>query len=136
MPISYAVDRTAGLVRSTWSGVVSARDLAQHWRLLLSDPVAFSLRRSLADMREAEFSFTGDELRHLVDTIVLPAMRDLHWTVAMLVVRPDQFGVCRQYQVFAESFSRDSIFFDLDEALHWLTHIDASTSNVAHTTAR
>ena len=33
---------------------------------------------------------------------------------------PVQFGVSRQYQVFAERYSADSIFGSEDEALRWL----------------
>ena len=38
----------------------------------------------------------------------------------ILVERLLQYGISRQYQVFAEFFSHDSIFCDSDEGLQWL----------------
>jgi hypothetical protein len=37
-----------------------------------------------------------------------------------VVARAVQFGVSKQYQVFAEAYSRDAIFDDYDTALRWL----------------
>ena len=42
------------------------------------------------------------------------------WKSALLVEGPRQFGLTRQYQVFAESYSKDAIFHDADSALEWL----------------
>jgi len=42
------------------------------------------------------------------------------WRTATVTESPVQYGVSRQYQVFAEGFSVDAIFTDPDEAMTWL----------------
>ena len=76
------------------------------------------------DLRDASIQFTGSELSGLVEAVVLPTLKGRNWTTAIVVGRPDQFGVSRQYQVFAERYSRDSIFHDYDTALQWLVGRD------------
>jgi hypothetical protein len=103
-----------------WNGDVSASDLASHWKAYLADPDVMAIRRTLVDLRNARFSFTGEELSHLVNTIVIPGLQGRDWTTAILVSHPVQFGIARQYHVFAERYSNDEIFHDQDAALEWL----------------
>ena len=77
------------------------------------------VRRGL-DLRGANIRFTGNELSNLVSTVVTPVLNGRDWRTAIVVEEPVQFGVSRQYQVFAERFSTDAIFHDYDEALRWL----------------
>ena len=81
---------------------------------------AMSCRRTLADIGDAEIAFTGPELRTLVRTIAEPRLAGRAWTTAVVVGAPVQLGVARQYQVFAENYSTDAVFEDVDEALAWL----------------
>jgi hypothetical protein len=120
MPIHYRVDSQRGIVTSEWQGVITAEDLERHWRDYLSDPEVVALRRGLPDLRQAKFRFSGDDLARLIEAIVIPALAGRAWKSAMVVDTPDQYGVARQYQVYAEPYSRDAIFRDPDEALHWL----------------
>lgn len=120
MPISYTVDREQRILFSTWIGKITADDLRRHWATAFADPEALAIGRSLADVREASPALTGDEMAELVREIAAPRLAGRTWTVALLVAKPAQYGVSRQYQVFAEQFSRDSIFYDRDEAVRWL----------------
>ncbi len=120
MPITYAVDGQLGLIRETWTGHVGAGDLAEYWRDYLADPVVLALRRTLVDLRQCRIVFTGTELRALVDSMVVPVLQGRTWKTAIVVDNVVQFGVSRQYQAFADSYSSDSIFSDPDEALAWL----------------
>ena len=52
--------------------------------------------------------------------MAIPALNGRDWTTAIVVDRPVQFGVSRQYHVFAERYSKDCIFHDYDAALRWL----------------
>jgi len=120
MSISYAIDDEKGCIIETWTGDVTAQDLAEHWKVYLGDPAVMALRKTLVDLRNARIVFTGAQLASLVVTIAVPALRGRSWRSAFLVRDPVQFGVSRQYQVFAETYSRDSIFGSEDEALAWL----------------
>jgi hypothetical protein len=79
-----------------------------------------ALRRTLVDLRGANLRFTGKELSSLVSHVVIPVLKGRDWKTAIVVEQPIQFGVSRQYHVFAEQYSTDCIFHDDDEALLWL----------------
>ena len=58
--------------------------------------------------------------RQVVRTLVEPALNGRDWRSALLVGGSVHFGVSRQYQSFAEMYSKDAIFHDEDAALKWL----------------
>jgi len=103
-----------------WTGDITADELALYWTQYLKDPQVLSIRRTLVDLRESNILFRGEVFSHFVSTIVEPVLSGRDWKTAIVVSEAVQFGVSRQYQVFADSFSRDSIFYDDDSALEWL----------------
>lgn len=120
MPIRYTVDRAKRIILEVWEGQVDADCLEAYWRQCLQDPEVLSMRRTLVDLRRAEMQFSGADLNFLIQTVVLPVLQGRDWKSALVVEHPVQFGVCRQYQVFAERYSHDSIFDDLEKARLWL----------------
>lgn len=120
MPIQYTINREEEIIEEYWTGTVTINDLRDYWRHYLAVPEVLNLRRTLVDMHEADIKFKGSELRSLVQAEVLPRLNGLDWKTAIVVLRPVQYGISRQYQVFAHSYSKDSIFFDYSEAKEWL----------------
>lgn len=120
MPIIYSIDKSRAVIREVWTGKVSATDLASHWKLLLRDPEALALRRTLADLRNGDIAFSGEQLSDMIRTIAQPALHGRDWRTALLVGGALQFGVSRQYQSLAQAYSDDAIFRDEDTALRWL----------------
>ena len=120
MPITYSLDAERGLIFESWSGDVSASDLADYWRAYLADPEVMAIRRTVVDLRDSNPTFTGAELSSLIHNIVFDVLGERDWITAIVVAKPLQFGVSRQYQVFAECYSRDAIFEDPDLALAWI----------------
>ena len=120
MPIKYDVDGSKGVVFEYWSGGISAQDVSEHWARLLSDPDALACATSLADVRDAEPRLTDVELRRLVETIAVPILKGKSWKSAILVQKPVQFGMARQFHIFAEAYSKDAIFTDEKAARDWL----------------
>lgn len=120
MPISYTIDHELGVIFATWQGEITADELARHWAVVFSDPGFKSVRRTLADVRAATIAFTGAELARLVDTLAAPAVGEAGWKAAIVVSQTAQFGMSRQFHVFAGLFSKDAIFFDRETALAWL----------------
>jgi hypothetical protein len=120
MPITFSIDTQRDYILEIWDGPVSAQELAAYWRSYLANPTVTNCRRTLVDMRNGFPLFTGEELEYLILTIVLPVLGNRHWRSALLVKDPLQFGVSRQYGVFSEIYSKDSIFYDFDAALTWL----------------
>lgn len=120
MPITYAVDRELGVIFETWTGPVPAVELSRHWKVFLDDPEVMSCRRTLADLRNCTVEFSGNDLSHLIEKIVLPKLGTLKWRTALVVKHAVQLGVARQYEVFADYYSRDSVFENRVEAIVWL----------------
>ncbi len=120
MPITYSIDREDNLIVENWTGEVCGDELADHWRGYVDNPEVMEIRKTIADLRESHISITGSELDFLIRSIVLPKIGELGWKTAIVVSDPLQYGLSRQYQVFAERYSEDAIFNDMDEARRWL----------------
>ena len=120
MPITYSIDRDQRVIFEKWTGEVTAAELRDYWRRFLADLEVMALRRTLVDLRQCRVLFTGTELSSLVRYLVIPTLEGRDWKTAIVVENLVHFGVSRQYQVFAESYIKDSIFVDPAAALEWL----------------
>ncbi len=122
MGIVYRVDEEAGIVFATWTGEITADVLGDYHRLVLNDKAALRIRRDVTNVQEANLLFTGEEFESLIRTFVMPILKDLGWTTAIVVKEKDlvQWGVSRQYQAFAHRYSKDSIFTDEASAIAYL----------------
>jgi hypothetical protein len=120
MPISYTIDRERKLIFETWTGEINADDLAAYWKQYLADAQVLEIRRTIVDLRASVIKFSGSQLDALIKAIVLPVLKDRDWTTAIVVGAPIQFGVSRQYQVFAHRYSKDCIFERVEDAEKWI----------------
>ena len=120
MPITYSIDHENGCVVETWTGDVTARELAALWHRYTEDPEVQGLRRSLADLRHCRIAFTAEELSQLVSRIALPALQGRNWRTAIVLGDPTHFEMSRQFHALAESYSKDSVFSTPEAALAWL----------------
>lgn len=120
MPIAYAIDQENQVVRTTWTGEVTADDLVSHWEELFADPQALALGRSVVDLRDAELKITGAELDQLLSTVAPRLLQGRRWKTAVLANKPAQYGSGRQFEVLSEAVSRSATFHDYDEAVRWL----------------
>lgn len=120
MTIRYTIDHQQQVIFETWHGEVGMSELNTYWQRILVDAEVLAIRRTLVDLRNAEIRFTGSELASMVNSVVIPMLGGKSWKTALLIEKDVQFGVSRQYQVFAEIFSQDAIFRDHEAALRWL----------------
>ena len=120
MPISYSIDHDRRIIFEIWTGEVSAADLGEYWKRYLADPDVMAIRRTLVDLRQCRILFKGTDLSDLVRSLVIPGLEGRDWKTAIVAERSVQFGVSRQYQVFAQSYSQDCIFHEPEAALAWL----------------
>jgi hypothetical protein len=129
MPITYIINHQKGLIRETWKGKIGGVDLAAYWLHYLADPEVLAIRRTVVDLRKANIDFSGLDFDALIRTIVLPVLGERTWTTAIVIRDPIQFGVSRHYQIFAERYSKDSIFRNVADAERWI--LSAETTGVA-----
>ena len=120
MPISYSIDTENNVILESWTGMITAADLAAHCRRYLADPAVMAIRRTIVDLREARILFCGEQLAEAVESIVLPTLQGIRWTTAIVVTDPMHFEISRQYRILAESYSRDAIFGTREAAMEWM----------------
>jgi len=120
VPISYRVDSERSVLFAEWTGDVDRDECEAYLRQVVGDPVALACGRSLSDLRRARLSIKGEEVRQLVETILLPARPPGGWKTAFLVSSAVQFGIARQFDALAEAFGTSQPFHDYDAALRWL----------------
>jgi hypothetical protein len=120
MPITYTIDHDQKLITEVWAGEIHAADLAEYWKRYLGDPDVLAIRCTIADLRQAEILFNGSDMDNLIQSIVRPVLAGKDWKTAIVVEKPLQFGISRQYQVFANQYSKDAIFRSIEEARNWL----------------
>jgi hypothetical protein len=125
MPITYTIDPDQKLIIEVWTGEIRAVDLAEFWKRLLSDHEAMAIRRSIADVRQAEILFNGWEMNNLIRSIVRPMLAGRDWKTAIVAEKPVQIAMSRQYQVFADAYSEDAMFPSIEEARSWLCASDS-----------
>lgn len=120
MSITYRVDHELNVIFETWTGEVSTGELEEHWVGFLADREVLECRRTVADLRNCTISFFGADLDALIVKHVMPVLEGRTWRTALVVAQPLQFGVARQYQVFADKYSADQIFADIETATAWV----------------
>lgn len=120
MPITYSISEIDQVIVEVWVGEVGIDALVSYWRDYLQDERVLTIRKTLVDLRGARVDFSAHELMRAVTEVVVPALNGRDWITAMVVKRVDQFRAGAQYQVFAQFYSYDSIFSEIDAAMAWL----------------
>ena len=128
MPITYTIDHNQKLIMEVWTGDIQAIDLAEYWKRYLADPDVMAVRRTIVDLRQAVILFNGLEMNRLIRSIVQPMLAGRDWKTAIVIEKPLQLGISRQYQIFAKRYSKDVIFHSIEEARSWFHDLDSSKS--------
>lgn len=120
MPIDYKIDDTQQIIFESWAGPINADVLKRYWINYMADERVMALRRTVVDVTKAEILFNGNDLLSLVSGIVIPRLGERDWRTAIVVDDPVEYSASRQYHIFASSYSRDAIFFDVASAIAWI----------------
>ena len=119
MPIEYFNDSVHQIVHESWSGDIGTAEIRAHWQNMLDDPVSGSIRRSLADIRDATAQLTAEELERLVDEVLVPGLRGRPWISAAVVASAEQLRLTHRYRA-AQHLNEVSVFSNPDMAVKWL----------------
>jgi hypothetical protein len=121
MPISYSIHPSRRFVLEVWSDDVTTRHVKSLWKAYLADREVLAIRKTLADMRRGNPIVTGSEMWDLILEIALPGLKGRDWKTAIVVATRIQYGLARQFQVFAEPYNKHvAIFEAYDEAARWI----------------
>jgi hypothetical protein len=121
MPSDYVIDTEHRLVRSRLWGVATDADLFNHQRKLARDPQFNSDFSQLVDAREV--TSTKGLTGRGIENVARRHLYGPHSRRAIVVARPDTFGVARMFESYSEiAGAKEAIclFWNLADALAWL----------------
>jgi hypothetical protein len=121
MPLTWAIDREAGIVRVTAQGQVSLEHERDSLLRILAHPDHTPGLGILLDNRERRPAATPDHVRAMAGVVSEVPDRLGRMKLAIVVSRDVSFGMARMFAILSEaSTMRTSIFRDVDEAEAWL----------------
>lgn len=123
MPIETSIDSETGLRMHVATGTLTPDELEKALLDAYRRPDYRPEGNSLCDVREAGVGgFTGEEIRHVVATVLKHRGAPPGTRTAIVVGRDLSFGLARMFahQLEAKSRSDVMVFRDMDEAMAWL----------------
>jgi len=122
MPITFRIDRDAGIVRTRISGQFSAAEVTAYRDQLFSDPDYHPGMLGFVDCREVEALPSADTLQLLALEITRRQEAVGATRVAVVVASEAAYGLMRMYEVYtAATVIKVKAFRDEAGALAWLT---------------
>ncbi|HEV2396865.1 MAG TPA: hypothetical protein VGS27_07990 [Candidatus Sulfotelmatobacter sp.] len=126
MPVEYIVDIENRIVRTTFSGTITSRELREMLSRLAIDPSFSSEFSELAVFDQncsLQLSFLDFKASACIDPFTLKSKR-------ALVVGQSRahYGVARMFQTARNDSARIRIFEDLNTALSWLLDLEEQAS--------
>jgi hypothetical protein len=120
MPITYEIDSTRNLIRTTCFGQVRLPDVIAHFDALQRDPSRPDRLDVLLDLREMAAPPEAPQLQAVADRVGL--MEGLVFGACAIVANKESmFGMMRMFEVLARPyFAALKTFRDVASAEEWL----------------
>ncbi len=120
MPITYEIDATRNLIRTTCFGHVRLPDVMAHFDALQRDPNRPDRLDVLLDLRDMAAPPEAPQLQAVADRVSL--VEGLVFGACAIVANKESmFGMARMFEVLARAhFAAIKTFRDLAEAEEWL----------------
>ena len=120
MPITYEIDRSRNLIRTTCFGTVRLPDVMAHFDALQRDPDRPDRLDVLLDLRDIDSPPAAPQLQAVADRVSLVDGL-VFGACAILATRESVFGMARMFEVLARPyFAAIKTFRDVAEAERWL----------------
>jgi hypothetical protein len=121
MPVTYQIDRVAGLIRTKCSGDVVIDEVLDHFQALARDPNRPDRLDVFLDLRELTSSPSADEIREASNAVARLPAAVRFGACAIVAQRDALYGMSRMFGVFVEQFfSEINVFRSASEAEAWL----------------
>ena len=120
MPITYEIDRSRNLIRTTCFGTVRLPDVMAHFDALQRDPDRPDRLDVLLDLRDIDAPPAAPQLQAVADRVSLVDGL-VFGACAILATRETVFGMARMFEVLARPyFAAIKTFRDVAAAEEWL----------------
>jgi hypothetical protein len=121
MPVTYSIDVTRKLIRTTCSGAVTFAEVQDHFRSLSEDPACSGRLDVLLDLGETKSLPETHQLQSLGLALGMVRRRAQFGDCAIVGRGDALFGMMRMFAVFAEKHFREiQVFRMVAEADRWL----------------
>ncbi len=121
MPVTYSIDVTGKLIRTTCSGAVTFAEVLDHFQSLGADPACSGRLDVLLDLSETKSLPETPQLQSLGPTLGMIRGKAQFGDCAIVARRDALFGMMRMFAVFAEKHFREiQVFHVVAEADRWL----------------
>lgn len=121
MPITYAIDRTKGVIRTRCDGFVTLPEVLEHFDALAREPDPPRPLDVLLDLRSTTSLPTTEKLAAVGDKIMATRGRIEFGSCAIVVGSDALHATAMVFEVVAaRAFRTSRIFRDLFEAVSWL----------------
>ena len=121
MPVTYEIDKAAGIIRTKCAGFVTLSDVKEHFQTLERDPDCPRQLDVLLDFSEMTSFPATEQLKAASEEISRVRDRVRFGAGAILVSTDAHYGNAMVFEVLsARAFRVTRIFRDLSEAEAWL----------------
>jgi len=120
MPLTFVVDKQAGILRSHGTGVLTTGDLLKYFAESHADPNYVPAMHRVMDLREVSQLPSSDDIRSLATFARTKAPVE---TARMAIIASSDlaFGVSMMFKAFVGYGERLIVVRDEAEAIDWLT---------------
>ncbi|MEZ4589449.1 MAG: hypothetical protein R2909_23990 [Gemmatimonadales bacterium] len=119
MPISFALDDRAGILRTVFSGPITRTEVEEFVEELVAS--GLFTHPHLIDARTAEMSLSPDDNRALEAAIGRLRSGHGHTRTAFIPGRDVDYGMARMYGMLSDSSDPGfAVFRDVEQAVVWL----------------
>jgi hypothetical protein len=121
MPITFRIDKEAGMVYTTIEGRINTDELLESLERLMNHPDFGPGLNGLADLRSMEIDTFSADVMRIADLMIKFRNKIGPSKTAVVISKDVTFGMTRMFQAFSEQSSIETaIFRDREEALRWL----------------
>ncbi len=121
MPVSYAIDGAAGIIRTRCVGKVTYDDVVRHFRTLAEDPACPPRLDVLLDVTELETLPETSQLFPIGMEMDRVRSRVEFGRCAIVAASDEAYRMTRMFEAFAaDRFDAIRVFREAGEAQRWL----------------
>ncbi len=121
MPVTYSIDETAKIIRTTCSAPLTFPEVIEHFRTLSHDPACAGHLDVLLDVSEADALPATTQLGAVATELAGVRAKVQFGACAIVATRDAMFGMMRMFEVLAARyFEVIHVFRSYPEAEAWL----------------
>ena len=121
MPVTFRIDKEAGIVYTVIEGPVDTKELLRELETLLDHPDFRPGLNGITDLRKSEMDTFTEDVQRVAEFFIRHREQVGASRTAIVLSGFVTYGMTRMFQAFADDSSVETqIFQDMDEAIEWI----------------